>query len=199
MFSQLFYLESWYFFMSFADRLKILRKINHVTQKEVADFLEIKETAYSRYERLTTNPTLKTLNSLAEYFNVSIDYLIGKEEINTSEIKTIYSNLSINRQTNVLNYAKKELEEQQSEINNSCQRKVGIFLKNFRLKQLRIEKGIKQTELAKMFDITLRNYQYWETSERSPKIDDLIKLAEYFNVSVDYLLGIDDIPNRKKL
>ena len=56
-----------------------------------------------------------------------------------------------------------------------------------------------QTDFAKIFDVHVRTIQYWETLKRSPKLEDLIKLAEYFDVSVDYLLGIDDIPNRKNL
>lgn len=60
---------------------------------------------------------------------------------------------------------------------------------NLKLKQLRKERNLKQTELADAIGISLRAYQYYESGERNPDIIILEKLADYFNVSTDYLLG----------
>lgn len=64
-----------------------------------------------------------------------------------------------------------------------------------RLKALRIEKGISQTELAKYFNIAGSTLSQYESNQRTPSDEIKLKFAEYFNVSLDYLLGISDIRN----
>ncbi len=63
-----------------AERLKTCRKKKNVTQKEVAQFLSISERAYQHYELSTSKPSYDILLSLADYFDVSIDYLVGRSE-----------------------------------------------------------------------------------------------------------------------
>lgn len=58
--------------------LKNLRVSNKKTQKEVADFLGIDRTTYVKYEKGQTEPNINNLKKLADYFNVTTDYLIGK-------------------------------------------------------------------------------------------------------------------------
>lgn len=65
-----------------------------------------------------------------------------------------------------------------------------IFAK--RLKKLRQEKGKKQTEMAEFLEITPRAYQYYEGAGHYPDVPGLMKLADYFEVSTDYLLGRSD-------
>ena len=66
---------------SFPDRLKELRKIKGVTQKQVAESVGILEPAYRRYELATSaNPTSDILTKLADYFEVSTDYLLGRSD-----------------------------------------------------------------------------------------------------------------------
>ena len=57
-----------------------------------------------------------------------------------------------------------------------------------RLKELRKKKGISQLRLATELNTTQNTISRYETGEREPGIDELIKIADYFNVSVDYLL-----------
>ena len=57
-----------------------------------------------------------------------------------------------------------------------------------RLKALRKKKGISQLRLATELNTTQNTISRYETGEREPGIAELIKLADYFNVSVDYLL-----------
>ena len=61
-----------------------------------------------------------------------------------------------------------------------------------RLKELRLEKGLSQDKLAKEIGITHTAIGLWELDKRCPNILALIKLAKFFNVSTDYLLGLSD-------
>lgn len=63
-----------------------------------------------------------------------------------------------------------------------------------RLKELRKKKGISQLRLATELNTTQNTISRYETGEREPGIDELIKIAEYFNVSVDYLIGRTENP-----
>ena len=57
------------------------------------------------------------------------------------------------------------------------------------LKELRAEKGLSQLEVAKGIDTSQRNIGRWETGANEPSSSFVKKLADFFNVSTDYLLG----------
>ncbi len=57
-----------------------------------------------------------------------------------------------------------------------------------KLKELREKKGAKQEDLAKYLGLTYQAYSHYEKGRREPSLDVLVKLANYFNVSIDYLL-----------
>lgn len=65
-----------------------------------------------------------------------------------------------------------------------------------RLIELRRKKGISQVELAGHLQMAQNTYQHYEAGRSEPSIDTLVKLADYYNVSLDYLVGrerADDI------
>ena len=64
-----------------------------------------------------------------------------------------------------------------------------------RIKQLRNERNINQDVLAKLLGLEVAGISKLETGRVPLKDDYIVKLAEYFNVSTDYLLGKSDIRN----
>ena len=64
----------------FQQRLEQLRKENRLTQKQMADILNIKQPSYARYEDGTTQPSLEKLVIIADTLGVSVDYLLGRED-----------------------------------------------------------------------------------------------------------------------
>ena len=64
-----------------------------------------------------------------------------------------------------------------------------VILLSSRLKELREKMKITQEELAKRLDIPRGTYAHYELGKREPDNSMLLKIAEYFNVSTDYLLG----------
>ncbi len=62
-----------------------------------------------------------------------------------------------------------------------------------RLRELRRERGLKQDELAKEFGIAQQTISNYEKRIREPDITTLKKMADFFDVSLDFLLGITDI------
>ena len=59
------------------------------------------------------------------------------------------------------------------------------------LKSLRLEKGISQRKFGDDLGVVNQTVSFWEMGSREPDLDTLIKIAEYFNVSIDYLLRDD--------
>ena len=61
-----------------------------------------------------------------------------------------------------------------------------------RLRDLRTERGLNQSRLAQAIGVTQRKVSYWETGMVEPDLLSLCKLAEYFSVSLDFLVGLKD-------
>ena len=64
----------------FQERLIEQRKLNKLTQRQVSDYLQIAQPSYIRYENGSSEPSLETLVKLADLFDVSVDYLLGRTE-----------------------------------------------------------------------------------------------------------------------
>lgn len=58
------------------------------------------------------------------------------------------------------------------------------------LRTLREDKNLKQSDLASLLNISPSAYGFYEQGKREPSLDALIKLAKFFNVSIDYMLGL---------
>ncbi|RKI67698.1 XRE family transcriptional regulator [bacterium 1xD42-67] len=61
-----------------------------------------------------------------------------------------------------------------------------------RMKELRKERGLKQREMAEICGLNIRSYQSYEYDEGYPEVPGLVFLADYFGVSLDYLMGRKD-------
>ncbi len=68
-------------YMDFSKRLKELRVKNEMSQKQLADLVNLKPSAISKYENGSTQPGIEILDKLTDIFHVSVDYLIGKSSI----------------------------------------------------------------------------------------------------------------------
>lgn len=99
-------------------RLKELREIKGISQKELADFLNLTQVQISKYELGKNEPDLSTTKKIANYFNVTIDYLLGsseediilitKEDLDNlkqafNTINNFIKKISPNNETNIFN------------------------------------------------------------------------------------------------
>ncbi|MEL5938187.1 helix-turn-helix domain-containing protein [Tetragenococcus halophilus] len=91
----------------FPDRLKKLRHSKQMTQQELADQLNISKQTIGSWERGRTEPPLDTLKKIANFFNVSIDYLINYDkkywELTAEEEKDIAKQIE-----NIINQTENE-------------------------------------------------------------------------------------------
>lgn len=66
---------------------------------------------------------------------------------------------------------------------------------NKRLKELRIQRSLTQKEVANIFNMSNARYNQYETGKRTPDYETLNTFADFYNVSVDYLLGRTNLKN----
>lgn len=66
--------------MSFSEQLKKIRKDSNYTQKDVYTYLHTSPNGYASYEQGRTEPNIDTLKKLADFFGVSVDYLLGRSD-----------------------------------------------------------------------------------------------------------------------
>ena len=65
-----------------------------------------------------------------------------------------------------------------------------LFSERFR--ELRLERNLSRVELAKILQDNARTISYWELGQRECNFSQLCEISKFFNVSVDYLLGLED-------
>ena len=75
--------------ITFADRIKELRKLNNMTQTDLGKLLSVGNTTISMYESGKSTPNDEIKLKISEYFNVSVDFLLGKTDIKNYEDKEI--------------------------------------------------------------------------------------------------------------
>lgn len=67
--------------MNFGNRLKMLRNITGVTQRELATAIDVERATIAGYETRDSEPNYEKLIRISKFFNVSVDYLLGNDEI----------------------------------------------------------------------------------------------------------------------
>lgn len=80
-------------YMNFGDRILQLRNQNNVSQPELAAVLHVGRTTISNYETNYSKPDIETLVKIADYFNVSIDYLLGHSNEKYRELENDEQNV----------------------------------------------------------------------------------------------------------
>ena len=63
------------------ENIRSLRIDNGYTQQQIADYLNVKQNTYSQYEVGTLNYSVDTLMKLADFYHVSVDYLLGRTDV----------------------------------------------------------------------------------------------------------------------
>lgn len=81
----------------------------------------------------------------------------------------------------------------------ACQYHRGKTMANFssRMKELRTERKMTQQDMADTLGLRVRSYQCYEYNEAYPDVPVLIAIADYFDVSLDYLVGRSDVRERQ--
>lgn len=67
-----------------------------------------------------------------------------------------------------------------------------------RIRDIREDRDLTQSEIGKLLDKSQQGYNHIESGRAELKIDDLIKLCRFYNLSADYIIGLTDVPTTYK-
>lgn len=140
------------------NRIKELREEKNLTQKELAQKIGVSDASVNKYEKNTMNPKIDKLEKMAEIFDVSVAYIVGK---GTSDNKN-------------------------------------------KLKELRESFGLSLGDLSeelqkKGFKVGRASLNNYENGIQQPKQETWERLADYFDVSVAYIMGLNTALNKNEI
>lgn len=95
-------------------RLKMLRREKGITQKKLAEIVGTTQQSINKYENHNIEPDISTLITMADYFNISVDYLIGHSESRQTEELTERQQLYIDETALLEGYCKLNDKEKES-------------------------------------------------------------------------------------
>lgn len=95
----------------FNERLKTLRKEKGLTQKQIADHFNTSPQSYAQWEKGTRTPSQKSLEKLSDFFDVSVDYLLGRTENQSNITNTGNNSIVFQENTGSINYTHTESSE----------------------------------------------------------------------------------------
>lgn len=105
------------------NNLKKIRKSKNLLQKDVANFLNIAVSTYSYWENGTYDIDNDSLNKLADYFNISTDYILGREDDNIIHIPENLKDANISLSVDIKKLTQEEINEISNYIDFIKQRK----------------------------------------------------------------------------
>lgn len=163
--------------VGFPERLKKLREERGLSQEELALKLDIPRTSITHYENPKGEvrlPRGKRLESIVDFFGVTVDYLLGRSDEPSPSINENEHN----------NYEKP--------LDSSYK------LVAQRLREARTKKGLQQNKVAKQLGIHNSTLAKYESGQRELDLSTLKQLATLYEVSIDWLAGMDTVfvPNQ---
>lgn len=138
----------------FIERLKELMKDHNIDVSDLSKILQLPfDTPIYSWLNGEYYPTLDRLIAMANYFQCSLEYLLGRTENNSIEIFNTYPSF------------------------------------NDRFEEILKQKKKKKYHLIKEKICSSDTFFKWKKFNRDPRIETVIKLADYFDVSIDYMVG----------
>lgn len=148
--------------MNFVERVRFLSNMYDYSQTDIANGTGISKNQISKYVSGIYLPTLKNALKLSKFFDCSLDYLFGIE--------------------NIPNKYNAPLGEPIFDV----------FLE--RLEKLTLDNSL--LSICKEFNLTRNSFYEWKYKRTFPTMENLIKLALAFDVSIEFLIGRTDDPKR---
>ena len=169
---------------TFGKRLRRLRKEYGLTQKELAKALSVSNVVISRYELGGRYPTTEAVVKAARFFSVTADYLLGLDDVNAISVEGVEEHDII--------LVRKIIKSLAAGTNKRTE---AVMLERDypnRLREMRESRCISQYELAKSLGVHQTTYGSYETGKLAIPLCNLVKLADYYGTSIDYLIGRSD-------
>lgn len=203
----------------FGEKIVEQRKRKGITQQELADALNISRSTLAGYEAENKKPSYKVLVRIAEYFGVTVDYLLRSTDTQDfgicdcgNTIKELRTEAGMTQEElgmllNVQNAAVSKYESGKIPLTGETLLKLskifnvstdyllgaeeGNTMIGGKIAELRKEQGLNQEELARKIGVSRSALSLYEIDRREPDLETVKKIASLFGVTTDYLLGAE--------
>lgn len=155
----------------FGQRICDFRKSAGMTQKQLGEAVGLSMQAVNDIEKGRRETTITKAILLARLFNTTVHYLMGDTDDPARPQDLPFIEYLFGRED--------------------------LFKFSKRIRDLRESKKVTPQEVGKATNLGTLRYKNLETSETTPDLEMLIALADYFDVSLDYLVGRSDEPERR--
>lgn len=200
------------------EKIAEQRKRKGITQQELADALNISRSTLAGYEAENKKPSYKVLVRMAEYFGVTVDYLLRSTDTQDfgicdsgNTIKELRTEAGMTQEElgmllNVQNAAVSKYESGKVPLTGETLLKLskifnvstdyllgaegGNTMIGGKIAELRKELELSQEELAERLNVKQPTVANWELDRREPDLETVKKIASLFGVTTDYLLGL---------
>lgn len=115
--------------MDFSQRLRYLRDLNKVTQEQLAKYLGVGRPTIAGYETKGKQPSFEILDKIAGFFNVSLDYLLGRTDIKN------FAMLSV-QDTEKTYYASNEVAKEINNLSPESQEDLEAYIKLLKIRDM---------------------------------------------------------------
>lgn len=147
-----------------ANNLRMLRKELKLSQTEVAEKLGLGYYTLGKWEQGRAEPSANDLVRLADFFKVSTDFLLGRVDDTDNIVPSLPANgTDIGR--NIL----------------------------LRFRDIRLGRKLSQKTVAEALQISQQTYSDYEHGKTDPNLSTLYRIADFFEVSIDYLFGRNNV------
>lgn len=172
-------------------RVREIRLKRGITGKAVAEALDVSGGAYSTKELHpeTLSFTMIDLIRIAKLYETSVDYLLKITDLTVPQVKGCHTYKPLGVVD--IRLIKKKLGLDIRPVNTSDEVKA-YCKEHYRVRILRLQKGLRQVDVAKAIGISGLTYTSWENHLYRMPAYFLIKLANFYGVTVDYLVGNSD-------
>ena len=205
---------------NFKDRVLQLMYDNNISQLELANAIDITQSTLSRNINGVHRPKAEIVEKIANYFGVSVDYLLNTNSGKTKlrelreekrlSLRQVASDLNISF-SNLASIERGEVKLHE-ETAKTFANYYGVsidYLLGFneetrkiligdKIKKLREDAHVSQIELSQKINVGNKTLSDYERNISQPSLQTLLDIANFFNVSVDYLLGRDTEMNSGK-
>jgi transcriptional regulator with XRE-family HTH domain len=191
-------------------RIKELREKWGLSQQALADILHVTQQSVYKYEHDLAEPDIDILIHIAEYFNTTIDYIVGISDIPEKYMLLESSNTLTHNENVLLEYYRqlppqvKDLlyefvkesdnrlvNEKKGEQYSKANLTMDYPMMGQRIRQLRKTHGMSQAMLAKETDLSTNYIGQIERGDRKPSLETLVALCNALGTSIDNILSAD--------
>lgn len=164
--------------MEFGKRLKEMRIQAGLTQAQLGARVGVTKSVISFYEQQERSPSPDMLIRFARIFHVSTDHLLGLEQRSTIDVTDLDEG-----DVAIVRYLAQSLQKRSETSEDETQ----LYFQ--RIRDMREDSDLTQVEVARILGIQQTVYSRYERGVQTIPLEHLIKLADYYDVSLDFLTG----------